>query len=116
VKVEFLRQMLLFLHLLGMAALLAGFLTQISVTARQIVPAMLHGALTQVVTGLALVGVLEGMDKPVDNPKIGVKLVVAVVVLVLLFLNRAKGRVPDGLFFGLFGLSVLNVAIAVFWR
>ena len=113
---EFLRQVLLFLHLLGMAALLAGFLTQMKVTARQIVPAMLHGALTQLVTGLALVGVREGLDEPVDNAKMAVKLIVTVGVLGLLYLNRAKMRIPDGLFFGIFALSVLNVAVAVFWQ
>jgi len=113
--VEFLRQVLLFLHLLGMASLLAGFLVQMKVTARQIVPAMLHGALTQVVTGLALVGVREALDDPADNAKMAVKLVVAVAVLALIFLNRAKRRIPDGLFFGIFALSVFNVAVAVFW-
>jgi hypothetical protein len=114
--VEFLRQVLLFLHLLGMAALLAGFLTQMSVTARRIVTAMLHGAITQVVTGLALVGVREALDDPADNTKMAVKLVVTVVVLALILLNRAKARIPDGLFFGIFALSVLNVAVAVFWQ
>ena len=113
---EFLRQVLVFLHLLGMAALLAGFLTQMKVRTRHIVPAMLHGALTQLVTGVALVGVREALDDPVDNAKMAVKLLVVVVVLALIFLNRAKTRIPDGLFFGIFTLSVLNVAIAVFWE
>ncbi|MBK3591715.1 hypothetical protein JHN60_05295, partial [Streptomyces sp. MBT51] len=47
------------LHIIGIAALLGGFLTQMKAmgagTAR-FVPAMLHGALTMLVTGVALVG------------------------------------------------------------
>ncbi|MFE0772941.1 hypothetical protein ACFW3E_07580, partial [Streptomyces sp. NPDC058861] len=47
------------LHVIGIASLLGGFLTQMKAmgagTAR-FSPAMLHGALTMLVTGVALVG------------------------------------------------------------
>jgi hypothetical protein len=79
---------------------------------------MVHGALTQVVTGLLLVGLAEtvaSLEKDVDNAKIGVKLVVALVVLGLTWVNRRKERIPDGLYFGIGGLAVLNVVVAVFW-
>ncbi len=112
---EFVRLLLIFGHLLGMATLLAGFLTQMSARVRRMVPAMLHGALTQIVTGALLVGVDQATDHEVNNAKIGVKLAVAVAVLALVFVNRAREDVSDGLFFGVLALAVGNVAVAVFW-
>jgi Tfp pilus assembly protein PilN len=106
---------LLFLHLLGMAALVGGGLVQVRAPERSVNAAMLHGSLTQVVTGLALVGVLEADEAEVDNAKIAVKFALAMVIALLVFVNRKKSTVPDGLYFGLLGLSVLTVGVAVFW-
>jgi len=106
---------LVFLHFIGFAALFGGLFVQIRSDPRTVNNAMLHGVLTQVVTGLLLVGVLEGMDDGPDNVKIGVKFAVAVVIAILVIANRKKESLPAGLYFGLFGLTVLNVAVAVFW-
>ncbi len=114
-RMEFLRLLLVFLHFIGFAALLAGFLGQMTAAEKRIVPAMIHGGLTQLVTGLALVGVDEALDKDVNNAKVGVKLAVLVVILLLAWANRAKPAVGKGVFFAVGGLTVLNVAIAVFW-
>ena len=113
---EVARQVLLFLHLLGLASLVGGWLVQVAATeGRTVTNAILHGAITQVVTGLGLVGVLEGLDRDVDNVKVAVKLAVGLVVLALAWVNRRRGVLPSGLFFGLGGLAVANVAVAVFW-
>jgi FtsH-binding integral membrane protein len=112
---EILRDVLAFLHFIGLAALFGGLFVQIKADPRVVNNAVLHGALTQVVTGLLLVGLLEGMDEEVDNAKIGVKLLVALVITVLAFVNRKKHSIPGGLFFGLLGLTALNIAVAVFW-
>ncbi len=112
---EFLRLLLVFLHFIGFAALFAGFLSQLTAAEKRIVPAMIHGALTQLVTGLALVGVDESLDKDVNYAKIGVKLAVLVVILILAWMDRAKPAVSKGVFFAIGGLTVLNVAVAVFW-
>jgi hypothetical protein len=45
-----------------------------------------------------------------------VKLVVALVIAVLVFLNRKKRSLSDGLYYALMGLTVLNIGVAVFWR
>ena len=54
------------LHIIGIASLLGGFLTQMKAmgagTAR-FVPAMLHGALTMLVTGIVLVGLNQADDQ-----------------------------------------------------
>lgn len=112
---EILRDILVFLHFVGLAALFGGLFVQIKSDPRVVNNAVLHGILTQLVTGLLLVGVLEGLDKEVDNVKIGVKLLVAIVIAVLVLANRKKTSIPNGLFFGLMGLTLLNIGVAVFW-
>lgn len=112
---ETLRLILLFLHLLGMAALLGGFAAQLGSSERRMTLVMLHGAFTQLVTGIALVGVREADDLAVDNAKIGVKLVVAAVIAAVVWLTREQ-RPAQTKAFGAVGLlTVANVGVAVFW-
>lgn len=112
---EFLRHLLIFLHFVGLASLLGGFLVQLSASQRKVVPAMLHGALTQLVTGVLLVGVDEQQDVPVDNAKIGVKLVVLLVVLALVWVNRRRPTLGESAYLAVGTLTTVNVAVAVFW-
>lgn len=112
---DFLRDVLVFLHFIGLAALFGGLFVQVKASPRVVNNAMLHGILTQLVTGLLLVGVLEADDADVDNAKIGVKLAVALVIGVLVWMNRGKQALADGLFFALLGLTMLNIGVAVFW-
>jgi hypothetical protein len=114
--VDFLRHLFLFLHFVGLASLLGGFLTQMAAAEKRVVPAMLHGAITQLVTGVVLVGVDRNIDgEHVNNAKIGVKLAVLIVISVLLWINRAKPSISKGVFFAIGGLTAANIAIAVFW-
>lgn len=106
------------LHIIGIASLLGGFLTQMKAmgagTAR-FVPAMLHGALTMLVTGVVLVGLNQAQDYAVDNMKIGVKLALLIVILGLVYVKRDEEKVDKGVF-GLVGLlTVANIFIAVLW-
>jgi len=106
------------LHIIGIAALLGGFLTQMKAmgagTAR-FVPAMLHGALTMLVTGVILVGLNQADDDPVNNIKIGVKLALLIVILGLVYVQRDEETVDKRLF-GLVGLlTTANIFIAVLW-
>lgn len=112
---ELLRDALLFIHLLGFAALFGGAFVQLRDDSRVVNSAMLHGALTQVVSGVLLVGVLEGIDEGIDYTKISVKFAIGLIVALLCWVNRRKPEVPRGLFWGIFALTVANVAIAVFW-
>lgn len=106
------------LHIIGIAALLGGFLTQMKAmgqgTAR-FVPAMLHGALTMLVTGVVLVGLNEAQDHHVNTFKIGVKLALLVVILGLVYVKRDEEKVDKSMF-GLVGLlTMANIFIAVLW-
>lgn len=106
------------LHIIGIASLLGGFLTQMKAmgqgTAR-FVPAMLHGALTMLVTGVVLVGLNQADDQTVNNIKIGVKLALLIVILGLVYVKRDDEKVDKGLF-GLVGLlTTTDIFIAVLW-
>ena len=57
----------------------------------------------------------RAVDEAVNNAKVGVKFAVALVILVLVMANMRKERIPNGLYFGLLGLTLGNMAIAIFW-
>ena len=62
---------------IGLASLLGGFIVQMKSPDKGVNPAMLHGALTQLVTGVLLVGIASAGLVPgeeVDHAKIAVKL------------------------------------------
>ena len=115
---EFVRLLLLFFHFVGLAVLIGGFLALLPAAKEgRTAPStgMLHGALTQLVTGLGLVGVAEAaLDKDLDHAKIGVKLLVALIILVLVLLGR-KRPLSTPLFMTVGALALLNVGVAVFW-
>ncbi|HEX6195388.1 MAG TPA: hypothetical protein VFZ37_05735 [Jiangellaceae bacterium] len=110
--------LLVVLHFLGLASLIGGWMVQLSARERVVNSAMLHGVYTQLVTGIALVGLAEGvdsLDREIDNAKIGVKLAVALVIAIFGWLNRKRTAVSDWIFYLIATLSVVNVVIAVFW-
>ena len=116
---DFLHDVLTLLHLVGFAALFGGFFTQLRAKEPVVNAAMLHGALTQLVTGILLVGLASGVkddDFTVDNTKIAVKLVVVLVVTVLLFLWRRRPSITRGQLFTIGGLTLVNAIVAVFWH
>ena len=89
---ETLRLILLFVHILGFAALLGGLLVQLGPGDKRVNGAMRDGAGTAFLAGLALVGVLEAGDTDVNNAKIGAKALVGLVVLVLVMANLRKEK------------------------
>ena len=119
---SFVYDILVILHFLGLASLIGGFLVQIRSSPRVVNPAMLHGALTQLVTGVLLVGLrypLHDSDPDEwalpDNAKIGVKFVILLVVLGLILANRKKDQISTAIWGLIGGLSIVNVVIAVLW-
>ncbi|TDQ52463.1 hypothetical protein [Actinorugispora endophytica] len=104
---------LVFLHLLAMAGIIAGWLMQQMGGHAKAPKVLLHSSLTQLVVGLLLVGVGEMGDADFDHVKIAVKLVVALAVVVAGVLNVRRPDSRLALAAGV--LTVLNVGVAVFW-
>lgn len=119
--IEITRNTLIVLHFVGLASLLGGFLTQmksLKTANARILPAMVHGAWTMLVTGLLLVGLAEyrvamGADFEVDHVKIGIKSVVITVILILVMANRKKQKVSSGIVGAIGALSLANIILAV---
>lgn len=110
---------ILILHFVGLASLLGGVLVQIKdaiAGTGRILAAMIHGALTQLVTGLLLVGLLQIGDGEVNNAKIAVKLGVVIVITVLVFIFRKKSPVASWVIWVIGALTLANIAIAVLWH
>lgn len=105
----------LILHFIGLAGIIGGWLATIK--APHVNKAILHGAILQVVTGLLLVGLREMDDVDVNHMKIGIKLVIAVAILVVAILGVRKEARAQGTTATLAHvagvLGIVNVAIAV---
>ena len=112
---ETVRLILLIVHILGFSALIGGLLAQAGPGEKKVNAAMRDGVGTAFLAGLALVGVLEGLDVEINYAKIAVKTLIGVVLLVLVMANTRKPHIPQGLWAGLLALSVLNVCVAVLW-
>ncbi|HCG56675.1 MULTISPECIES: hypothetical protein [Brevibacterium] len=87
---EILREILLALHLIGMAIIVGGYLTLIR--SPKVAPGMLHGAYLQLITGLLLLTIAEMGDGDVNHMKIGIKLLIAVLVTVFAFIGNKKQK------------------------
>ena len=115
---EFVYNLVLILHFIGLASLVGGFIVQITSPTKGINAAMFHGALTQLVTGVILVGLVESgtVDGEVDTTKIAVKLTVVLVVTVLAFFGRRKTPPQVALWAVIGAMSISNIFISVLWN
>ncbi len=115
---EILRLLVLCLHFLGLTALVGVFLVQVRQRKGFNTKLLMTGAITQVVTGFLLVGLREMQDLPVNNVKIAVKLLIAVVALVSAIIahrKQSKDQAAMPFFHSAGGLGLINILIAVLW-
>ena len=119
---EFVYNVLVVLHFVGLASLLGGVIVQIRSADKGVNRAMLDGALTQLVTGILMVGIVsagalgEAEKAELDNAKVGVKLLVVIVITILALVGRKKPLPQKGLWAAIGLLTLLNSIIAVFWN
>lgn len=120
---EFVYNLFVVAHMLGLAALVGGYLVALSGTAEGLVPnvVMVWGARVQLLTGVILVGLAEGaLDAEVNTTKISVKLVVAISVTALTEIAAARNRkgkaVAPGMVHAAGALAIVNVLVASLWR
>lgn len=122
-----LRSFLLVAHFIGLAAIIGPFLMQLRWKGQYAFPVVLGGAITQLVTGLALVAVAElraaQLDFEVDHVKVAVKLVIGLIIVVVALLGFLKQRKTPGgggrellpFFHSAGALALINTTLAVFW-
>jgi len=108
-------QILVLLHLIGFAALFGGLIVQARSTEPEVNAAMVHGALTQLVTGVALVVLGKVGGEPVDWVPISIKTVITLFLVLITFSNRRFLSIPRGLWALLTGLTLVNAALGVLW-
>ncbi|KAA0979713.1 hypothetical protein FQ154_00665 [Paeniglutamicibacter gangotriensis] len=113
----FLTAILVFLHILGAAAIFGGWLANFKTPTVNIW--QWYGAISQLVTGLLLVGMAEMGDGDVNHVKIGVKALLAIGIFVAALLGHKKIKngleVPTGLAHGTGGTALIAIAVAVLW-
>lgn len=113
---------LLFLHFVAWAVVLGSAL--VGLRSNTLYAGALHSALTALVTGVAMVLVVElwlddfhRAQDPTWPAWVAVKLILAVVVTALVWLgSRRPERVGKPLLGAILGLTVLAVAVAAIWR
>lgn len=114
---DFLYNIVVLVHLLAMAAVVGGYVYALK--APRITESMVWGARIVFLSGVAVVGIGEGaLDKEYIMAKIAVKLVVALVVVGLAEVARAKQKRDEpavNLVHAAGGLAIVNVFIAVLW-
>jgi hypothetical protein len=114
---EILHTILVFLHIVGAAALLGGWLATFKTPTVGLFQFI--GAWVQLVTGILLVGLNEMGDGSVNHVKIAVKLVILIAILVAAWIGRRKVKnnepVSVGIAHTVGGLTLVNIALAVFW-
>jgi hypothetical protein len=110
---------LVFLHIVG-AGMIVGYWIA---TMRQptVHPRQRDGAFLQLLTGIAMMGLLPLLpDAHPNYAKLGIKLVIGVVVAVLAVIGARKVKngqpVSTGLAHGVGGLALINIAIATLWN
>lgn len=117
---DILRDVLLILHILGFAGIIAGVVMQLPKVkdgAAKINGAILHSSILMLITGLGLVGMAyaRGFGDNIDNMKIGIKSAVLIIILVLAIVGKVKKRASAGLLGAIGILAVLNVVLAIVW-
>lgn len=116
---EILIRIVVILHFIGLASLLGGVLVQVKDVIAgkgRIVAAMFHGALTQLVTGIVLVGLVEANGEDLNYAKITTKLVIVLIITVFVLMYRKKMSVASWVIWAIGALTVANIAIAVLWH
>jgi hypothetical protein len=113
--VEILRLILLYIHLVGFALLLGGAALQYLTGPVRINPAMLWGAVTQLASGLALAAPIRDEAEQPSAAKLGVKLLLAILIVIMVWASRKRAEVNRGHFLAIIGLTLANAAVAVFW-
>jgi hypothetical protein len=104
------------LHVVGIVAIGYGFFKALAKKTYGVNVAMLHGASTQLLTGVVMVGLRESGivedEEALVMSKIALKLLIALVIIAMYSIGKRKAE--QKLYLGLIGaLTLTNIVIAV---
>ena len=101
-------------HMLAIAGILGLLLHQWNKSPRKLSAGVMHSAATALLAGLVMVGTYSSAkpDETLDHTKVGIKLVVVLVILVLSYMNAKKSELKKNIWLTLIVLTVLNILIA----
>lgn len=111
---------LLLLHFIGLAMLVGGFFAQMGATPRTVTHWMRDGVLTQLITGFAMVGIVQSgsLEDPseLNNTAVAIKLGIALVVTVLALVGMRQDPEKQQPYWAACGaLALVNMVVAVFF-
>lgn len=118
---EFIYNIFVVLHFIGMAGLVGGLLVGVGAKPRTLNKMTLHSGLLVLLAGIFLIIVnsIQRASDPsialLDHGKVGVKLLVVVAILVIGFKNLKSFDVPKKSYMAMLTLALANILIAVFW-
>lgn len=103
------------LHLIGLASLLGGFLTQMKSLkdGAKVVPAIMHGAWLLLITGLAMVGMVYANGEKINNAVLGVKSLVITAIFFIAYSFNKKDKAPKWVVPTIGLLAIVNIVAAV---
>jgi len=106
---------LVVLHFVGIVAIGYGFFKELAKKTFGVNVAMLHGASTQLLTGVLMVGLRESGvvadDEVLDMSRIALKLIIAIAIVALYSIGKRKSE--QKLYWSLIGsLTLTNIIIA----
>ncbi len=110
---ELIIHIFLVLHILGIAALLAGFFTSMKdmKTGMKVNVGVLHGAYTMLITGLVMAGVSD--PAKLNAVVISLKTISLTVIFFIAYTYRKKEVTPKWAVPVIFLLTTLNIVLAV---
>lgn len=110
---------LVVLHFIGMAGLVGGLIVGLFESPLRIRKPALHSGLLVLLAGIFMIivnSVQHASDdsiEMIDHGKVGIKLLVVVLILILGFKNLGKSEVAKRTYITMLALAILNILIAV---
>jgi hypothetical protein len=106
------------IHVLCVIAILYLLIHQWNKYPRKFNPGILHAGVTALIAGLAMVGMFSSVhpDETLNHTKIGIKLLILIVILVIGYRNVKKPILVKNTWLLLIALTTTNILIASLWR
>ena len=109
---DILKNVMLFTHLLGFAAVAGGLIFQIGKKTKTLGPVIVFGARWQAVSGSILYYLMRHDD--IRPSIVGLKIVGVIIILALVEMNQKKDTISNKLFNWLLVIVIIQTLIALF--